>query len=57
LERFSNNAMVMERVVGESIKNVHDLFDETLMKASELMDDFDRENLLEFKPCVSLSIR
>ena len=49
--------MVMERVVGESIKNVHDLFDETLMKASELMDDFDRENLLEFKPCVSLSIR
>lgn len=55
--RYFENAMVTNRFDGKEIKNINDLFSETLVADSLEMDDFDKKNFLEFRPCTNIEYK
>ncbi|NLV90625.1 MAG: hypothetical protein GX032_04070 [Tenericutes bacterium] len=56
-QEFSQNIGNPWRIVGVEMKNIFDLFNEEFEKGSLEMDEFDRTNFMEFRPCTNIEYK
>ncbi len=56
-QTFLDNVGTTWRLVGVEVKNIFDLFNEEFEKGSLEMDEFDRNNFMEFRPCTNIEYK
>jgi len=54
---YAKNAMITNRIIDEEILDLNEVFEKTFMESSLAMDDFDRTNFLEFRPCINIEYK
>jgi hypothetical protein len=56
-DEYSKNIMIMGRVVGDDAYDIDELYESILVVDSKTMDDFDKNNFLEFNPCTNIEYK
>lgn len=56
-EQYQKQGIVTERIINNEVMGLDDIFEELFLNNTSNMDEFDRNNFLEFNPCTNLEYK